>query len=237
MATYDVFAKFYDDAMGDRSHSAQMVRSLIERSLSGAKTVLELACGTGSVLKQLEKHYEVAGLDSSAGMLAIAKKKVPKASLHRQDMMDFRLPEKFDVILCVFDSMNHLLHFHEWKKTFRTVRRHLATGGIFVFDINTQRKLSRLVAGPAWVHEFGGNLLVMDVQDAGGGISNWNIKIFERVHDGRYVLREEDIREVSFPLEQVTEAAKKVFARVRSTDAHGKRPSKRSERVFFVCTK
>jgi ubiquinone/menaquinone biosynthesis C-methylase UbiE len=86
MESYDVFAPFYDAVPGDRAEHARYSRSLIEKHHPGAKTVLEIACGTGSVLKQLDPHYEVAGIDLSAKMLAIAAEKVPSARLVHDDM-------------------------------------------------------------------------------------------------------------------------------------------------------
>jgi len=148
----------------------------------------------------LQDSYQVAGLDISSTMLSIARKKVPRAKLFRQDMVDFQIDQRFDVIFCVFDSINHVRRFSDWKKVFARVRRHLALGGCFVFDINTQRKLDRHIAEPPWVHPFGRNLLIIDVTSdatANHG-SNWNIKVFEHVGHARYVLHEETLSRSRF---------------------------------------
>src|SRR5438445_1169178 len=71
----------------------------------------------------------------------------------------FHLQLKFDVICCVFDSMNHVASFTHWKQLFGNVHQHLSAGGVFIFDINTQKKLDRHIAEPSWVHKFGNNLL------------------------------------------------------------------------------
>ena len=81
--------------------------------------------------------------------------------------------------------------------------RHLLPGGCFIFDINTQRKLERLIAGPPWVHRFGRNLLIIDVTALPSSGSNWNVKVFENLNGSRYALHEEDIVEFSFLLPQV----------------------------------
>src|SRR5919109_393196 len=56
---YDLFPRFYDGIRGDRLEQARYLRSLFEQHHSSAKTVLELGCRTGSVLKQLHPRYEV----------------------------------------------------------------------------------------------------------------------------------------------------------------------------------
>jgi predicted TPR repeat methyltransferase len=196
MTSYGRFGEFYDAVMGDRRAEAEQVTELIRVAKPGARNVLELGCGTGSILKYLQDAYEVSGLDISAKMLSIARKKVPRSKLFRQDMVDFRINARFEVIFCVFDSINHVRRFSDWKKVFAAVRRHLLPGGCFIFDINTQPKLERLIAGPPWVHRFGRNLLIIDVTALPRGELNWNLKVFEHLNGSRYALHEEDIVEV-----------------------------------------
>src|SRR5438876_4557880 len=141
MPSYDVFAPFYDAVQGDRAQHARYLCSLIRKHAPRARTVLELACGTGSILKQLWTHYEVTGLDLSEEMLEIAAEKVPGVPLFRGDMTSFDLGVRFDVVLCVYDSINHLLRFDEWKAVFARAHKHLDDGGVFISDINTKRKL------------------------------------------------------------------------------------------------
>ena len=78
-------------------------------------------------------------------MLSIARKKLPHVRFYRKDMVRFDLGRKFDVIICVFDSINHVLKFADWQKIFRNAARHLEDDGLFLFDINTQAKLERLI--------------------------------------------------------------------------------------------
>lgn len=95
MPSYEVFGEFYDAVMGDRAGAAEHLRELIRGAKSDARNVLELGCGTGSVLKHLQDTYEVSGLDISSKMLSIARKKVPRAKLYRQDMADFQIGDRF----------------------------------------------------------------------------------------------------------------------------------------------
>jgi SAM-dependent methyltransferase len=234
MTSYERFGEFYDAAMGDRWAAAEQIMELIRAAKPDAKNVLELGCGTGSILKCLQDAYEVSGLDVSRKMLSVARKKLHRSKLFRQDMVDFRIDGRFDVIFCVFDSINHVRRFSDWKKVFAAVRRHLLPGGCFIFDINTQRKLERLIAGPPWVHRFGKNLLIMDVTALPSGGSNWNVKVFEHLNGSRYALHEEDIVEVSFPLPQVVAALRVHYMKVRVIDPDRSRPGAKSERLLFT---
>jgi SAM-dependent methyltransferase len=234
---YDVYAPFYDATQGDRAQHAAFVRSLIERHHPEAKTVLELACGTGSILKQLEPNYEIAGVDLSEAMLALAAQKVTSARLVRADMTAVRLKEEFDVVLCVYDSINHLLRFADWEAVFDRAREHLRERGIFVFDINTQSKLARGAATERPLIQWFGeaNLLVVDIVGRGRGIVAWEIRVFEHVGESAYRLHSENIEEISFPVERIKAALGKRFSRVSVLDTQRSRPSPHSERLHFVC--
>ena len=188
-------------------------------------------------LRHLQHSYEVSGLDTSGRMLSIARHKVPQAKLFQQDMVDFHIDGRFDVICCVFDSINHVRRFSDWKRVFARVRRHLSPGGCFIFDINTQRKLERHIAEPPWVHRFGKNLLIMAVTALPNHASNWNIKVFEHLKTNRYRLHEEDIIEVAYPLEMIVAALRSHFAKVRVIDVERNRPRTKSERLFLIATK
>jgi predicted TPR repeat methyltransferase len=214
------------------------VRSLVQKHHPEASTVLELACGTGSVLKQLDSDYEVSGVDLSEKMLEIAARKVPRARLIRADMTRVVLDERFDVVLCVYDSINHLLKFGQWEAVFERAHAHLEEGGIFVFDVNTERRLASFVPQPAVTQWFGdANLMVMDVVDGGKGVFVWSIRVFEHLGDGSYRLHTEDIREVAFPADRIRRALQKRFRRVWTYDRERSRPSPSSRRLHFVCRK
>lgn len=106
MPPYEVFGKFYDAVMGDRARPAKLLHKIIRKTKPDASNLLELGCGTGSMLKYLQRYYEVSGLDTSSRMLSIARRKVPRAKLFQQDMVGFHVDDHFDVICCVFDSIN-----------------------------------------------------------------------------------------------------------------------------------
>ena len=111
MSSYDSIAQLYDSVVADPTKKAQWLKQLIHKHHPVARSILELACGTGSVLEVLAKDYQVAGLDNSTGMLKVARKRLPKTDFFHADMANFRTDKKFDTILCIYDSINHLLHF------------------------------------------------------------------------------------------------------------------------------
>ena len=233
---YSAYARFYDATQGDRAQHATYVRSLLKKHHPRAKTVLELACGTGSILKQLQPHYDVTGVDLSAEMLKVARKKLPEVRLVQGDMRTVDLGEQFDVVLCVYDSINHLTRFRDWEAVFRRAREHLSDGGVFLFDINTAQRLASSSGAPPMVQWFGnGDLMVIEIVDAPRGAVDWQIHVFERVRDRTFRLHLDEIREASFPADRIRTALRKRFTRIWTYDARRARPSAQSDRLHFVC--
>lgn len=235
MASYSKFFQFYDRVMGDRSDAANYIRDLIELCHPDAKTLLEIACGTGGLLGRLSESYDVTGLDRSRPMLAIARKRLPHIRLLRQDMTNLRIDCRFDAIVCAFDSINHLQRFSDWRKTFRSVASHLNGGGVFVFDVNTIGKLQRLADGPAWIKQFDRDLVIIKVNRGRRGSFAWDVKIFEHRIRDNYRLVSETIGEKAFPMLRILTSLRRHFRAVKVFDPGGARPSDQSERLYFVC--
>jgi SAM-dependent methyltransferase len=221
--------------MGDRSDAARYIADLIGRHNPGAKTVLEIACGTGSILGILSASYDVTGLDRSRPMLATARRKLPHVRFFRQDMTNFHIGRRFDAIICAFDSINHLLRFSDWRKVFRRVAWHLKDDGVFIFDINTLGKLQRLANGPAWERWFDRDLAIIKVTAERGRIFEWDVKIFEHQRRHSYRLFHEKISEIAFPKQQILSCLRPYFKEVKALDPFGTKASDESERLYFVC--
>lgn len=237
---YDKIAKFYDDMISRSFKSAQFIKNLINEYNSNVSDILELGCGTGSVLEVLAYDFNVTGIDQSSEMLKIAGKKLPRhgsnrAKFYRQSMYDFKLDKKFDAVICVYDTINHLTRFSQWKKLFRNVREHLKPSGVFVFDINTISKLDNLSFISSFVNKFKNNYLVMDVKKIRKNVYNWDLKVFENIKDNNYKLYTENIEEVSFPIKKIREELIKNFVIKKIITKDSKRVSGSSDRVYFVC--
>lgn len=234
MPDYSRFARFYDEVMDDPAPRGARVLDWIARFRPGARTLLELGCGTGAILDQLTSIPSLTGLDRSPEMLAVASRKVPSARLLEGDMASFSLGERFEVIACVFDSLNHLLTFEQWQSLFRTVHEHLVDGGLFVFDVNTLGELRRLADEQPWVYDFDANLLVLDVTLEYDGRSLWDIRIFEHLGGSRYELHHEQIGELGVGLDRIRSALEPTFSLLEEIGDQGGPPTEESVKAHFA---
>jgi SAM-dependent methyltransferase len=234
MTDYARFARFYDRIMGDRDEEIARIQGYLARHQPGATTLLELGCGTGALLAGLAPQLRVTGIDRSPEMLAIAAGKVPEAHLVRGDMTAFELPGRFDVVICMFDTLNHVPDFGRWLTLFSCVHEHLADGGLFVFDVNTVGRLAGLDGAPPYLDEFDGNVVVMTVRSAGGWLSEWRTRIFERLDGDLYRLHDEPIHELGVPLAPLRAALAGRFELLEEESLDGSPVSDESDRVFFA---
>ena len=238
MAAYKHFAAFYDVVMDDPGPRAARVNASIDRYRPEAASLLELACGTGSILARLATDAQLTGLDRSPEMLEVAAAKVPGTQLVEGDMSSFDLGRRFDVIVCVFDSVNHLLDVDSWASLFTCVHVHLSQGGLFVLDVNTVGELRRLGNEPPWVYDFDGGTAVIDVTfalDPGGlGVTDWDIRIFEQTAATRYELHHERIGELALPLERVRGLLAGWFELLEEVDEDGLPATDTSIKAYYA---
>ncbi len=237
MANYNEFAKFYDSAVGDISKKVVFLKSLVGKHIPDAENVLEIACGTGSILKGLSKDFkEIAGLDLSPEMVKVAQQKLPTADIRVGDMIDFSFDKSFDVVLCIFDSINHLLLWEQWQAVFNKVHTHLKTGGVFIFDFNTDARLEYLASFPTQVTRLGENFMLAKVERQNDKFC-FDEKVFEKKSGNVFELHQEDIYETSFPVEQIKNELIKSYDVLEIANDRNLSAEKPNWRPFLVCRK
>ena len=153
MSSYEALAGAYDGLMQDglyRKRADYLLRQF-QRSAIPVRSVLDLACGTGTIACMLaEKGYTVTATDGSEEMLTEAARKAadlevdqPPFFLH-QSMPRLRLAEPVDAVVSTLDSLNYLTRPGDVQETFRRVAKYLKPGGLFIFDVNSPYKLRRM---------------------------------------------------------------------------------------------
>lgn len=152
MSSYDALAGSYDGLMADASYlrRADFLEKLFRKSRISVQSILDLACGTGTLSCLLaQRGYQVIATDGSAEMLTQAMDKASALEenvplfLH-QAMPRLRLLEPVDAVVSTLDSLNYLTREKDIRETFCRVFRWLKPGGQFIFDVNTPYKLRRM---------------------------------------------------------------------------------------------
>jgi SAM-dependent methyltransferase len=130
-----VYDLLYTSGVKDFAADVDAVHRLITERNPNARTLLDVACGTGIHLAALRTWYEVSGVDASPDMLAVARARLGDAAhLTRGDMVSFDLARTFDAVTCLFSSIGYLPNDTEVRRAFAQMARHLEPGGVLVVD-------------------------------------------------------------------------------------------------------
>ena len=134
---YGELADLYDAIHAGKPYPAEAraVRALARRyARRPLRTLLDVACGSGRHLEQLQRWFDCAGVDASPRMLARARRRVPRAELHRGRMPKFDLGREFDVVTCLFSAIGYVRSPEALRTTLRTMARHTSPGGVVVVE-------------------------------------------------------------------------------------------------------
>lgn len=129
-------ARFYDAIYAFKDYAAEAARidALIRERKPDARSLLDVACGTGLHLQHLRTRYEVEGLDLDRELLAIAAERLPDAPLHQGDMLDFDVGHRFDVVTCLFSSIGYAQTVEDLERAVRSMGNHLESGGVLIVE-------------------------------------------------------------------------------------------------------
>jgi SAM-dependent methyltransferase len=129
-------ARLYDAvyaSIRDYPREAAELDRLIQERSPGARTLLDVACGTGAHLEHLA-GYEAEGLDLDPEMLAVARERLPKVAFHEGDMVDFDLGKRFDAVVCMFSSIGYVRSEERLRSAIAAMAHHLEPGGVLVVE-------------------------------------------------------------------------------------------------------
>lgn len=126
---YDLEYSFKDYA----AESATIAR-LVRGRKPDARTLLDVACGTGGHLEHLRGAFTCEGVDLDAGLLAIARVRVPDVPLHEGDMRTLDLGKTFDAASCLFSAIGFVGSPEGLDDAAAAFARHLEPGGVLLVE-------------------------------------------------------------------------------------------------------
>jgi predicted TPR repeat methyltransferase len=145
LSIFNKYAEFYDALYADKDYAAEcnFLEAIFTKYCKlPVQTILDLGCGTGGHICLLaQRGYTVYGVDQSENMLAIAREKKSKLAggekitLQQGDIRTVDLNEQVDVAVSMFAVMSYMVSNDDIQMALKTARRHLLTGGLFIFDV------------------------------------------------------------------------------------------------------
>ena len=245
MESYSALAASYDELTQDVGYEkrAAFVEKLFLRSHIPVHTVLDLACGTGTMTALLtERGYELIGVDGSEDMLLEAREKaqtltgVPPLFLH-QSMPDLDLYGTVEAAICCLDSINYLTRPRDVQRTFNRLHDAIAPGGSLVFDVHAVSKMEKLDGEVLlderedvfclWRTRYRKNVKMLD----------YEVDLFRLQPDGAWERDFEEHHQRAYTVEELTAWLEEAgFTAIRT---HGelklRRANERDGRIYFSC--
>ncbi len=247
MSSYEFLADSYDQLTADVRYAAwaDYLEKHFRKCSIPVQTVLDLACGTGSLSAELVlRGYEMIGVDQSAEMLSVAVEKcrdLPGETpiFLNQSMEDLDLYGTIDACVCCLDSVNYVTRPAALKRAFSRVHLFLMPGGLFVFDVK-----------PSWVLENAdGEMYLDETEDTycvwradyskRRRILTYGMDIFRLCEDGAWERGEEVHEEYAYTLDELEQYLRDAgFYDVRRWgNLKLRAPNPDEERVFFTARK
>ena len=145
MSTFKRYAGYYDALYRDKDYTgeAAFVRSRILKYAPEARSILELGCGTARHAREFVRlGWNVLAVDQSRHMVRQAKAERDRLAerlrsrlrLGIGDVTRYRVRERFNAATSLFHVVNYQTTNAGLLGLFRTARKSLRPGGLFMFD-------------------------------------------------------------------------------------------------------
>lgn len=242
MPSYVSFAQFYDGLMEDANYKERCdyILELVKRHNHEMGLTLDLACGTGSLTRELcRRGVDVYGVDASAEMLCEAMQKSADEGLDilflRQKMQNLDLYGTINTCVCTLDSINHMTKVEDVRKAFDRVGLFMDNDGLFVFDVNTIYKHRKVLADNTFVLENDKVYCVWQNSLEDDDIVNISLDFFEE-ENGVYYRSSENFSERAYSDELLRKILEESGFEIEAVygDMSFEKPKNDEQRAIYV---
>ena len=204
------------------------------------KTGLDIGCGGGWFTRAFQRAgYQMTGVDISPEMLDFAQAQALKEGLRSEyllgDITKFKSHKKFDFATAINDCINYIPK-NKLDSAFKCVKNALAKGGIFLFDISSERKFREKIANTVSVDDRDEITYMSFNREETDGVT-MEVTLFARGKDGLYERLDEVHRQYRYTEEEILSALQRNGFTPLCVEGHLGEDKANSDRILFIAKK
>ena len=245
---YGIFSSVYDILTENVEYEkiAHKICSLLHKNGVDRGLLLDLGCGTGTLSFLLEQRgFDIIGVDASEDMLAVANEK--KYEDNSSALFLCQKAEELDLfgtIQCAvstLDTFNHIGNIEKIEKAISLVSLFMDMNGIFIFDMNTPYKHTKILGNNTFVYDMDEVYCVwQNSYDKASEKTDIDLDFFIKNEDDDCFERySESFSEYVYDINEIINIIKKCgFTLLATTDDYSDEPvCDTTERITFICKK
>lgn len=236
-AAYANLAKWFE-YLNDDCDYENWSQYLISR-LGGfpLRTGLDVGCGGGWFTRAFtRKGYLMTGMDISPEMLDFAQETALKEGVRGEyilgDITKTKLPRRYDFVTAINDCVNYIPK-HRLDAAFRNVKTALVKGGIFLFDVSSERKFRDKIANTVSVDDRDEVTYISFNREETDGVT-MEVTLFEKRPDGAFERTDETHRQYIYTETELVTALERNGFEVLSVEGHLGTEKTTADRIGFL---
>ena len=129
-------AELYDAIYHFKNYAreCELLRGVIDGAVPDARTLLDVACGTGAHSQFLKNHFAVDGVDQNEDYLRAARLKNPAGIYSCTDMTGFDLGRDYDAVTCLFSAIGYVGTTLRLNSAIAAMARHVRPCGVLIIE-------------------------------------------------------------------------------------------------------
>ena len=239
-AAYAHLAKWFEYLNDDCGYENWSQYFITKLKTYPVKTGLDIGCGGGWFTRAFQRAgYAMTGVDISPEMLDFAQETALKEGVRSEyllgDITKFKSPKKFDFATAINDCINYIPK-NKLHAALKNVASALVKGGIFLFDVSSERKFKEKIANTVSVDDRDDVTYMSFNKEEADGVT-MEVTLFCRRKDGSYERLDETHRQYCYTEEEIISALQKSGFTLLGVEGHLGEEKSGSDRILFIAKK
>ncbi|MBQ8229280.1 MAG: methyltransferase domain-containing protein [Clostridia bacterium] len=236
-AAYANLAKWFEYLNDDCDYENWSQYLISRLSAFPLRTGLDVGCGGGWFTRAFtRKGYAMTGMDISPEMLDFAQETALKEGVRGEyilgDITKTKLPRRYDFVTAINDCVNYIPK-NRLDAAFKNIKNALGKGGIFLFDISSERKFREKIANTVSVDDRDDVTYIAFNREETDGVT-MEVTLFQKRKDGAFERTDETHRQYIYTENVIVSALERNGFEVLSVEGHLGEDKNTADRIGFL---